>query len=90
MSPGGRAAPPLVTLLGRPGCHLCDEAREALAALRNEGVRFELRELNIEDDERLLAAHLERIPVIELDGEEISQLGFDPAALRSRIGSLTA
>jgi glutaredoxin len=90
VSPAGRAAPPLVTLLGRPGCHLCDEAREALTALRNQGVRFELRELNIEDDERLLAAHLERIPVIELDGEEISQLDFDPAALRSRIGSLTA
>jgi glutaredoxin len=90
VSPDGSAPPPLVTLLGRPGCHLCDEAREALIALRQEGVRFELRELNIEDDERLLAAHLERIPVIELDGEEISQLGFDPAALRSRIGSLTA
>jgi hypothetical protein len=90
VSPAGPAAPPLVTLLGRPDCHLCDEAREALLALRAEGLRFELRELNIEDDERLLAAHLERIPVIELDGEEISQLGFDPAALRSRIGSLTA
>ena len=90
MSLAGPAAPPLVTLLARPGCHLCDAAREALIGLRAEGLRFELRELNIEDDERLLAAHLERIPVIELDGEEISQLGFDPAALRSRIGSLTA
>jgi glutaredoxin len=90
VSPAGPAAPPLVTLLGKPGCQLCDEARAALIALRAEGLRFELRELNIEDDEGLFAAHLERIPVIELDGEEISQLGFDPAALRSRIGSLPA
>ena len=66
---------PLVTLYGRPGCHLCDEAREELLALRGEGARFELHEVDIEDDERLLRAHLERIPVIEVDGEEVSRAG---------------
>ena len=50
---------PTVTLYGRPGCHLCDEARDQLLALRDEGKRFELHEVNIEEDERLLRAHLE-------------------------------
>ena len=51
--------PAEVVLYTRPGCHLCDEARDALAALRGAGARFELREVDIEGDERLLAAYME-------------------------------
>lgn len=81
------AAPiPHVTLYGRPGCHLCDEARNVLLELRAEGIGFELRELNIEDDERLLRAHLERIPVIEVDGRAVSELVPDGRALRAALG----
>ncbi|HYU59293.1 MAG TPA: glutaredoxin family protein [Solirubrobacterales bacterium] len=81
------ASAPRVTLYGRPGCHLCDEAREVLLALRAEGMRFQLRELNIEDDERLLRVHLERIPVIEIDGSEVSQLAPDAGALRAALSA---
>lgn len=84
---GAAAAIPHVTLYGRPGCHLCDEARDALLALRAEGVGFELRELNIEDDETLLRAHVERIPVIEVDGREVSVLVPDGPALRAALGA---
>ena len=76
---------PTVTLYGRPGCHLCDEARDQLLALRDEGKRFELHEVNIEEDERLLRAHLERIPVIEVDGTEVTALVLDSAALRAAL-----
>ncbi len=68
----------VVTLYGRDGCHLCDEARESIARLGGEG--FELREVDIESDERLLAAYLERIPVVEVDGREVSELVFDADA----------
>jgi hypothetical protein len=74
-----------VVLYGRPECKLCDEARAALLALRAEGLRFELRERNIEDDERLLRMHFERIPVIEVDGAEVSELAVDAAALRAAL-----
>jgi hypothetical protein len=67
----------LVTLYGRPGCHLCDEAREALLALEPEPYGVELREVNIETDDRLLSAYLERIPVVEIDGETVSELRLD-------------
>ena len=76
---------PVVVLYGRPDCPLCDEARDALLALRAEGKRFELRERNIEEDEGLLREHLERIPVIEVDGTEVSQLAVDPVALRAAL-----
>jgi glutaredoxin len=68
---------PVVTLYGRDGCHLCDEARAAIVgpAVDLDGV--ELREIDIEADDRLLAAYLERIPVVELDGREVSELAFD-------------
>ncbi len=70
-----------VTLYARPGCHLCDEARAAILELAAGGDGIVLREINIDDDDRLLAAYLERIPVIEVDGVEVSELEPDGDAL---------
>ncbi len=81
---------PLVRLYGRPDCHLCDEARERLQALRADGVSFELEEIDIDLDDGLLRRFLERIPVIELDGEIVSELFLDADGLRSRIDTLSA
>ena len=75
----------VVTLYGRDGCHLCDEAREAILGLATELGGIELHELDIDADERLLAEYLERIPVVELDGREVSELDFDPDALRREL-----
>jgi hypothetical protein len=78
----------LVTLYGRPGCHLCDVAREAILALRGELGPFELRDVNIEEDDELLARYLERIPVIAVDGEVVSELELDPHALRASLDTV--
>jgi glutaredoxin len=76
-----------VTLYGRPGCHLCDEAREVLERMRAEagGRAFVLREVDIERDDELLKRYLERIPVVCLDGEELFDYHVDEAALRRRL-----
>ena len=79
-----------LTLYGRPGCHLCDDAREAIEAMRAELPPFVLREVNIEEDLALHAAMLERIPVVEADGEVVSELVFDPDRLRARMDTLSA
>jgi glutaredoxin len=63
----------IVTLYSRPGCHLCDEALAELERLDG----FELREVDIESDEALARAYLERIPVVEIDGRIVSELVFD-------------
>jgi glutaredoxin len=65
----------VVTLYGRPGCHLCDEARATIVELAAD--RIVLREVDIESDDRLLRAYLERIPVVEVEGREVSELVFN-------------
>ena len=74
----------IVTLYSRPGCHLCDEAREALARVRAP-VPFTVDEINIETDDALHARYLERIPVVALDGEELFDFWVDETALVRRI-----
>jgi hypothetical protein len=80
----------IVRLYGRPDCHLCDEARRGLLELRAAGLDFVLEEIDIETDDELLRRYLERIPVVALDGEVISELHLDRDGLRSRLGTLSA
>lgn len=75
-----------VTLLSRPGCHLCDEARAELLGLRSAGAEFDLEEVDIESSDELLRDNLELIPVIIVDGERVSELVPDMGALRARLG----
>jgi glutaredoxin len=82
--------PSRLVLYARPDCHLCDEARRQLEALRRDGLAFELDEVNIDSDDRLHARFLERIPVVELDGEIVSELGLEPGELRGRLGTVSA
>jgi glutaredoxin len=73
-----------VTLFGRPGCHLCDDALAALERIRSDAP-FDLRTVNIEDDDALLRAYLVRIPVVAVDGEEVYDYYVDEADLRARL-----
>ena len=69
-----------VTLYGRPGCHLCDEARESLQRVQTRAP-FALDEVDITTDDALHARYLERIPVISLDGEDLFDYEVDEDAL---------
>jgi hypothetical protein len=73
-----------VELYGRPGCCLCDEARNALMRVRATHP-FALTELDIDQDERLLRAYLERIPVVTIDGVEAFELFVDESELARRL-----
>jgi len=79
-----------VLVYSRPGCHLCEEAIDALLRLHEEGYRFELREIDIESHELLLRRHLEKIPVVEIDGARASELVLDEAAVRARLDTVGA
>jgi glutaredoxin len=70
---------------GRPDCHLCDEALAAIQSLRGELEPFDLEQVDIDSDDRLLAAFLERIPVVEVDGKIVSELELDEPALRGAL-----
>ncbi len=73
-----------VTLYSRPGCHLCDDARQALERVRGKAP-FDLEEVDITTDDALHARYLERIPVIALNGEELFDYHVDEDALERRI-----
>jgi len=82
-------SPRNVVLYARRDCHLCDEARAGLERLRADGLDFELEEIDIEVNDELHARFLERIPVVELDGEIISELFLDEGGLRARLDTLS-
>jgi c-di-GMP-related signal transduction protein len=79
-----------IVVYSRPDCHLCEEAIERIVALHGEGYRFGLHEVDIESDELLLRRHLERIPVVEVDGVVVSELILDEAGLRARLDTVGA
>lgn len=67
-----------VTLYSRPGCHLCDGAREAL---REAGVAFE--EVDIAGDPGLEGEYGVLVPVVDVDGRVVFEAGMDPGDLPS-------
>jgi hypothetical protein len=79
---------PAVVLFGREGCCLCDEAREVLLKVR-ERRSFTFEERDIDRDEALLRAYLERIPVVTIDGVEAFELFVDEAELELRLAQPT-
>lgn len=79
-----------LTLYTRPGCHLCDEARAIAEALVAEHSSIELEEIDIDSDDDLLRAYLERIPVMALDGRVVSELVPDAESLRVSLLKVSA
>ncbi|WP_407560370.1 glutaredoxin family protein [Streptomyces sp. 184] len=80
------AADRTVTLIGKPGCHLCDEAREVVVAVCAElGAGWE--EKDITRDEELYRRYWEQIPVVLVDGEQHDFWRVDPERLRRALRS---
>jgi len=59
-----------VTLYSRPGCTLCEEAKEDLKALEAD-YGFSLQVVNVDDDPELAARYGAHIPVVAIDGEAV-------------------
>ncbi len=75
---------PRVVLLGRPGCHLCEAAREVIDRVTAElGVQWQ--EHSIDDDPELLRRYAEQIPVTFVDGRRHDFWRVDEARLRAAL-----
>jgi Glutaredoxin-like domain (DUF836) len=80
----GVAAEPRVVLLGKPGCHLCDDARGVIATVCSElGVAW--TERSILDDPELAARYRDEIPVTLVDGRQHDFWRVDPGRLRAAL-----
>jgi glutaredoxin len=78
--------PARITLLTRPGCHLCDFAREAVArvhALTGAG----WHEVSVDSDPELEREYGSRVPVVLLDGREHDYFRVDEERLTRAIRS---
>jgi glutaredoxin len=74
----------VVRLYGKPGCHLCEDALAAVQRVRAERT-FELEEVDVSLDPVLHRRYGERIPVLEVGGEELSEYYVDEAVLREAL-----
>jgi glutaredoxin len=69
-----------VVLFTRPGCHLCQIARDAVLRVRS-AASFTFDEVDIETDDDLVRDLGLRIPVIAVDGVEVFDIEVDERAL---------
>lgn len=75
-----------VVLLGRPGCHLCDEAREVVRRVAQEaGVDWQER--SVDDDEALAGEYGELVPVVLVDGRRHAWWRVDEQRLRDALAA---
>ena len=77
--------PTRVLLLGKPGCHLCDDARAVVAEVLTDFPAVEFEERSILDDPALRDAYAEEIPVVLVDGRVHTIWRVDPARLRKAL-----
>ncbi|MGF7237658.1 MAG: glutaredoxin family protein [Frankia sp.] len=81
MTPDVDNRPERVTLLTRPGCHLCDDARAAVLRIAAD-CQVRWREVNIDTSAELADSYGDRVPVTLLDGREHGYWRVDEARLR--------
>jgi Glutaredoxin-like domain (DUF836) len=73
-----------ITLIGRAGCHLCDEARVAVARVAEQaGVGWQ--ELDVDADPARADEYGDRVPVVLVDGREHGYWRVEEARLRDAL-----
>lgn len=75
---------PRITFITKPGCHLCDEAREVIERVAQDlGVSW--AERSLVDDPELNAQYWDQIPVTLVDGAPHDYWGVDEVRLRAAL-----
>jgi glutaredoxin len=80
-----------ITLIGKPGCHLCDAARETICAVVGQleseasAPAITVEELSIFDDAALLDRYADEIPVVLINGRVHNIWRVDPERLRAAL-----
>lgn len=79
-----RPGEPRVLLIGRRGCHLCDEARDVVRRVTAElGTSF--TEVDVDTDDELRAAYSDQVPVVLVDGRQHDFWRVDERRLRAAL-----
>jgi hypothetical protein len=75
----------IVDLMGKPGCHLCDDARVIVNSVLQDFPHAEFVEHNILDDAETFETLKDDIPVVLINGERHSQWRVDEDSFRSAL-----
>ena len=79
--------PVKIDVYSRPGCHLCDEAKDVIDRVHNR-FAFDMNVVNIATDPALEAAYGEEIPVVFINGNKAFKYKVDEAELERKIKRL--
>ncbi len=74
----------LVEIYSKPDCHLCEIAKQRLESLRREW-HFELREINITKDAKMMEEFGTRIPLIWVEGKLVCKYRVEERKLRQKL-----
>jgi glutaredoxin len=74
----------LVTIYGRTGCHLCEDALQLLQSMKDE-LNFDIEEILIDGNEELEKLYSEKIPVTHIDGVHHDFWRVDPERFKSSL-----
>ena len=84
-----------LTLLTKPGCHLCEEAIKAVDSVVSEfrdqnsdDVQLDLTEVNILENDELNQKYAEEIPVLQINGETHAYWRIDSERLIKALNDL--
>ncbi len=80
-------SPIQIEIYSRPGCHLCDEAKEVINRVRLR-FPFTLRVINIETDPDLEKIYREQIPVVFINGNKAFKYHVDERELEKKVKKL--
>ena len=82
-----------LTLVSKPGCHLCDAARDVVTSVVAElgdAASVTIEELSIFDDADLHEKYVEEIPVVLINGKVHNIWRVDPTRLRNALVEASA
>ena len=79
----------IVTLLSKPGCHLCDDARDVVHSVIDGNEKFRFVEKSILDDPELYDRYVEEIPVVLINDRVHNIWRVDPDRLRAALSEVS-
>lgn len=79
-----------LTIIGKPGCHLCDDAEAVINEVTSEfaSANITLEHKNVLEDEKLFKKYSEEIPVLLINGKVHNYWRIDPVRLREALSKL--
>lgn len=76
-----------LTFIGKPDCHLCDDAHAVVDEVLADFSGVEVVERSILDEPELFEAYADEIPVLLIDDRVHTIWRVDAARLRSALGA---